>query len=765
MSVAGSSDAGFLEKGWDWVGEPTPARPRTLREALSRAPPALRTALEVAGATSPGVVRGLTDGTPSGLRELVRDLLPGTTVADQAAMEASMRLLFEVAAPEAAQDRRRFEYLDPGFIVQEVLGRTAAKRARVDRAGVSEALREADAAWKPAVRPARFRLRGDARLAAASGPTARADAEAGERARWIAELLVLIKEVGGPIVEATRASADPDRALSAVAGGRRARTLGKRVCAWRKVRAWCMDLYSDVFPRAPLQLIEYLQSRADEPCGKSALQSVVATFSFMEDSCGYARGQRLVDQPLFLSFVKELLSGLDGAAGTGPRQAPRFPLGLVLALEREVVDVSVAAYYRCYAWWVLVSLRGSLRFDDHRGLPPSQVEFTARGLEAKLTRTKTSGPGKRVSTLPLLICQDAYLVHRDWLRVGWELWQAMAPFARDYFLVKPSGDLNGAVPIELSYEQSSRLLRAVLSGLPRAGDVMEEIAELIVGLFTQHSPRCWLPSMAALQQIEGSDLAYLGRWAATAASTYVRTATEVILRIQSTVARRIREGLQGSEGPYLGEEAAAIELRRVLQSRGLGGAPVEEQLRLLDAWTRDLAGAAAPRSPRSGPAGGETPPGLQGDLEEPDYESDVASYAGDEKDFFGSPLTPGAAAAAAPTAPLPGSPLAEPALPVDTSPLDDQGLHLPEAGFVVSISKSGWRRLHRLGGCGRHPGVHYLHFELLGEERPDPEYYDDHCLQCWKTSGPAEAESSGGESETENEDDGNCLLEASQEPA
>jgi hypothetical protein len=61
--------------------------------------------------------------------------------------------------------------------------------------------------------------------------------------------------------------------------------------------------------------------------------------------------------------------------------------------------------------------------------------------------------------------------------------------------------------------------------------------------------------------------------------------------------------------------------------------------------------------------------------------------------------------------------------------------------------------------------VHYLHFELLGEERPDPEYYDDHSLQCWKTSGPAEDESSGGESETENEDDGNCLLETSLEPA
>ena len=56
----------------------------------------------------------------------------------------------------------------------------------------------------------------------------------------------------------------------------------------------------------------------------------------------------------------------------------------------------------------------------------------------------------------------------------------------------------------------------------------------------------------------------------------------------------------------------------------------------------------------------------------------------------------------------------------------------------MSISKSEWRRLHRLGGCSRHPGVHYLQFELLGDERPKPEEYDDFCRQCWRSGGPDE---------------------------
>jgi len=62
-----------------------------------------------------------------------------------------------------------------------------------------------------------------------------------------------------------------------------------------------------------------------------------------------------------------------------------------------------------------------------------------------------------------------------------------------------------------------------------------------------------------------------------------------------------------------------------------------------------------------------------------------------------------------------------------------------EQGYVVSLGKRGWRRLHYLGGCSRLPGVHYLRFELLGIERPPPDGYDDVCQQCWGPKGRAPA--------------------------
>ena len=96
---------------------------------------------------------------------------------------------------------------------------------------------------------------------------------------------------------------------------------------------------------------------------------------------------------------------------------------------------------------------------------------------------------------------------------------------------------------------------------------------------------------------------------------------------------------------------------------------------------------------------------------------------------------------------LPGRPASRPPpLPLEESPAGP-----PTAGYVVSLSRTNWRRLHRIGGCSRHPGVHYLRFELLGLERPQPDDYDDYCRQCWKSGAPEEP-SDDEDSETDQEE-------------
>jgi len=60
--------------------------------------------------------------------------------------------------------------------------------------------------------------------------------------------------------------------------------------------------------------------------------------------------------------------------------------------------------------------------------------------------------------------------------------------------------------------------------------------------------------------------------------------------------------------------------------------------------------------------------------------------------------------------------------------------------------------------------VHYLRYELLGEERPRPDAYDDFCRQCWPTGGPEE-DSEEEESESEPEEgDAPLLVDAASAP-
>jgi len=368
-------------------------------------------------------------------------------------------------------------------------------------------------------------------------------------------------------------------------------------------------------------------------------------------------------------------------------------------------------------------------------LSPSAIRMTPRGLEAVLSRTKTTGPGKRVSELPLIVSRAAFLREPAWLHVGWELWKVQAPFVRDFFLVKPAASLDATVPVELSYEQSSRLSRAVLSGLPRESDVLQALGEPVVGLFTQHSARCWLASLAALAQVPEADLAFLGRWSPTSAKGYVRTATEVVARVQGLVAGRLQAELCASAGGLLGEQAAYIEMRRELLRRRFTEKQVEDHLDELQAWTTQLAAEGAEGwYPLGAPAPGAAEPfgyALAGG---------VASGGGGPVEECGP--------VAAPTPPCePAS--STPVLP--PLPVEDESQGPPSAGYVVSLSRTDWRRLHRFGGCPRLPGVHYLRFELLGLGRPAPDAYDDFCKQCWKTGAPEEP-SDDEDSETDQEE-------------
>jgi len=724
-------------------------------DALMSVPSALRQALEGAGMRRPGVFLRAFSDDPLDAAALARQLLPGAEPEDA---EDAGRVLLElraVAGPGAERALRVFAHADPLELMEGFLAGEAERQAKARRVLTCAELRTADAAWKPAVRPGRFRLRGDARMAAASGPVARAEAEAAERATWCEALVELLLEAGGPIVDATRAASDPRKALAAAAGGRRFRTLAKRIRSWRRLREWCLKVYSSPYPSSPLHLVEYLQARADEPCGLSALQAVAELFVFTEGCRGVPPGARLVDDPYYAAYRKELEVQHAGAGPLGTRKAPRLPIPFVIALEREVVEDFAPPFYRAYAWWQLVSIWGSLRFDDHRGLAPAQVDFRDGRFTGTLSRTKTTGPGKRVQTLHVVISAESFLVYPNWLAEGWALWAKVAPFVRDYFLTRPTPDLAGALPIEMTYGESAWLLRGLLSGLPRFGEALACHASPLVPLFTQHSGRCWVSSLAALLGIEEARIGYLGRWSPSTARGYVRTADEVIRGVQAEVARRVRRDISSGDEVLFGEDQAARSIAVELEGRGAQPEEVERVLTGLRAWTHELIGElplGAPSTPRrvSSPD-----PALAFAVVD-DFPDEQESWGVDEElcavldAAAPEEILPGTADASR-DLPEPPRSAAEPPPPL---PLEDHAdLSAPEEGFVCSVSKAGWRRLHRLGGCARLPGIHYLEYDFLGVERPTLDQYDDYCKQCWRGDADPQDGSEDAESNSEEEEE------------
>ena len=115
------------------------------------------------------------------------------------------------------------------------------------------------------------------------------------------------------------------------------------------------------------------------------------------------------------------------------------------------MNPDVPPYKQAFAWSKLVKTWGSLRFDDTLSPSPADVVFKeGAGLECRLRRTKTSGPGKNVETLFAFVSVRCYAAASTWLKTGHVILSKLADFERDYFLPLPSGDFRSTrrVPVE-----------------------------------------------------------------------------------------------------------------------------------------------------------------------------------------------------------------------------------------------------------------------------------------------------------------------------
>ena len=248
-----------------------------------------------------------------------------------------------------------------------------------------------------------------------------------------------------------------------------------------------------------VDVIDYLRDvTMHDGATKTSPGQIAASVAFMEKAGGIRLADRHTQSSIWQAALRDAEVRLQSGAPPA-KQAPRFPLNLVAALECLVVDPTYPMYNRLVAWVRLVKVWAALRSGDTEAVDPASLRWTATGMEGLLDRTKTSGPGKRIIHLPFFVRADAYLHHPGWLKVGFDLLASDASFRRDYLLPRPGPRYRSVVKQMASYSDRAAYGRAVLADAPLPPDDRpSKITRAAVMFWTEHSERNFLVSAAAI---------------------------------------------------------------------------------------------------------------------------------------------------------------------------------------------------------------------------------------------------------------------------
>ena len=394
-------------------------------------------------------------------------------------------------------------------------------------------------------------------------PDVRAKKLDAERKKYTVFLANVIKTAKLPVVQIVESLDDPFSGWVHLFAARRANTLKNRYKSWRPFQNWLELHRGRIFPLNCKDIIDYMQFRVDEGCGKTVPESFSIALNLIEVLGRVPEDQQLSKESLWLGHVKSWSAEL--AADSPPRRpAEMYTVAMIVALELTVEDEFETIFARALAWVVLVMVWGALRCDDIQSVLPHRSHFSRFGLRLLLGKTKTTGPDKPQKEVIAHVHRTISLSGVDWLEIGHDIWKSDAfSYRRDYLVMEPRKDWEGVRRKFVPPSELSSLIRKLLSSLrvPTFRNSRWELAptQLLLpdGLemhFSGHSPRNFLTSVAALLGFSKDMRAYLGRWSIgmTSSEEYVRTARQVVYKIQKAVNRSI---VEGRDDEYFEDEA------------------------------------------------------------------------------------------------------------------------------------------------------------------------------------------------------------------
>lgn len=397
------------------------------------------------------------------------------------------------------------------------------------------------------------------------GGLTRAAVEKQERDRWAGLLWEYIQRADMPVVMEVLATTDPDSAKLRLFGALRARTLRNRAHVWAKVSSWLRMVKGRTHPQSTADMLDYLDA---VELTVSAPDAIAAALYLLERVGGLPADRRISQSQVWIASVKAHKLELEqGSAGA--RKARMPTVAMILSWEMEVMDVSQVLCYRITAWCRLLKTWLCLRSDDLQGIELDSIRIGEFCTSMKLTRSKTTGAGKKVKEVRMYMSHLCSLSGQPWMATGLAALKDSLPSgARDFLLpgFGPNGDTFRRKM--MSYSEASALSRGLSAQLRIPVRGKSGAWQLVAGsrllpdelgkLFTEHSERHFLPSVAA-EAGEGAERrSFLGRWGidSYAGSEYNLSARQIVIDLQGKVVRFLNEGKPGHDETELLEEIA-----------------------------------------------------------------------------------------------------------------------------------------------------------------------------------------------------------------
>ncbi len=531
----------------------------------------------------PGLANFFSDAemqTGAAALELFQDI--GTLEEDQfARFAAELDKLVDFAKVLAAQRQRGFASVPEfTFRFERLTRERAAKREAEDLRLRAEELRRLRAEAPPIAPQPRLGYR--PRRAHLRHPTVqgREEADRAKRAKWLDRLHEILVQLEAPILGVLSGSRRPRELLESHMAGRRAATLAARIRVWSRYRAWLRQACGVGHPAVAPQILDYLLDRRAEPCTRGTLSAIFSAMKFADEAMGIPLGARLTEDPVVVALAKGIIGQAPASLGQrspGPANAPL--VSVPMRLEAIVCDEGRASPDRLHSWWMLISSWTACRFDDHRGLAPRDVVCTDGDVDLTFRRSKTTGEDKPVRLRRTAISKDAWLFEPRWLGTGLELWNELAPRARDYFLIQ-WGLAGTPCYREQSYVEYAGRMRGLLASF--ADEDGSPLGAEWATYLRPHSWRSFLPSVTVALGAPSEELKWISAWKARGSDSYVRTSRARTLVTQTMVARLLK--LQLGEADPVGEGHALCGLRKHLQERGVGEDKVDRISRALQVY-------------------------------------------------------------------------------------------------------------------------------------------------------------------------------------